>query len=305
MKRIFCLALSLILAFLLFACSDSDKTSSDTAKPTLKAPILTNYERKPDVFDASDSEEKIIGKYDGDISGLLSDKEKALLELFSVPFDKVTSAEIVDMPHSDTKYIRAYCGDYKIDFFLDGEIYSIHNKRHCSVDENRTRIYDTVESLEPLEKAIIKALGIENMSIKREWFSHDSWNFDCSAKLDGKTVTELNSYSITFCSYDGELQYYVRGKHKVTSGGTPIVTSEQAIELSAPIFEKHNEKGPFSTELTYLAPNFYYEDGGPYEMADFFRLAWVVEHDIEVKCGTRIVFVDAETGEILGGSMYM
>lgn len=304
MKKLVCLVLSLCLSLCLIGCTDNKGVSSDVSKPMLKAPVLTNLVREKDDFDVSDSTEKIIGKYDGDLNSLITAEEKALLALFKIPFDTSAKAEVIDKPYYDEKYIRAYSADYKIDFFEDGGIKEIYNTRHTYVDENRKRIYDTVESLEPLEKAVREALKIENMNIKREWLSHDTWAFSCTNKLDGRDLTQLNTYSIHVCSYDGALEYYTRGKREVTSGGTPIVTSEQAISFADPIFKEYEESGLYKTQLTYLAPNFYYEEGGPYKTADFVRLAWIVELDSDELCGTHIVYIDAETGEILGGGQY-
>lgn len=76
-----------------------------------------------------------------------------------------------------------------------------------------------------------------------------------------------------------------------------VVTEAGAVRRSQPL---RNELGGFSinsTTLTVFRPNFHWESTEvEYQEADFVRLAWCVTLEDD-----STIYIDAQTGEILGG----
>jgi hypothetical protein len=92
----------------------------------------------------------------------------------------------------------------------------------------------------------------------------------------------------------------------------PLVSEGWAKAFAKPVIQ---EQTVFAYEqakpkLRFVRPNFRWEEGGPYAEADVVRLAWSVEvlslGSVDGSPGRPIltVWIDARTGEILGGESF-
>ena len=79
---------------------------------------------------------------------------------------------------------------------------------------------------------------------------------------------------------------------------TPVLTKDEAVLKAKDIQSKLGELAVVSTELTVFRPNYYWEStDGAYKEADYVRVAWCIKLE-----DSSSIYVDARTGEILGGS---
>lgn len=77
----------------------------------------------------------------------------------------------------------------------------------------------------------------------------------------------------------------------------PIIQKSKAFEIVKTKFPNFNIIEE-NIQLDFFRPNFYWNNGGPYEDVNFIRLSW------RIICDNSIIYIDAETGENLGGSQF-
>ena len=127
---------------------------------------------------------------------------------------------------------------------------------------------------------------------------HDSvwtltWYKDCGNGL----FNPYDNLTAFIDAKDGS--FMTMGRNTMEPNTTnPIVTEQQAIEFAQPVVGRFSGVGQTTAKLTYFRPNFYWENNRDlYKDADFIRLAWEIKLD-----DVAYIYVDALSGEILGGS---
>lgn len=110
----------------------------------------------------------------------------------------------------------------------------------------------------------------------------------------------LNPYDVMTVTVDArDCSVMSMKRNTVTPDETiPLLTENEAIQKTLNVQNRLGDPGVSSAVLTVFRPNYYWEDPTAIrEEADYVRLAW------RITLGdTSSVYVDARTGEILGGS---
>jgi hypothetical protein len=316
LKKFSFVLVSLVLAITLSGCSNSrisqnsnpvESTQQTTANQNLKPKILSSIQRVK--IDSNLPLEVDKGKSLKDKSSVLNSKSKQILKSFNVNSDYIKDVEIIQNNSLNKTVNRANIGNARVDFDEDGNIVEFINNEDISTVDKDKRDYKDNEPLQQVTYQLKSAKDLSSIidTIVSVNDLQDYKLVDCSNGITG--VWELtwnkdfgngilNPYDVVSASIDakdGSIMVFNRGT--VTPNTvTPIVTKDQAIEFAQPIISKFKPT-KIDASLTVTRPNFYWEEGGPYKPADFVRLAWKVTLD-----NNAIVMIDAETGEILGGS---
>lgn len=300
--KIVSVVLGMIILFTIPVSADGQITQLN-----LKPKILSSIQREK--IESDLPLEVYKGKYLKDKSSVLNSKSKQILKSFNVNIDDIKDIEIIQNNSLDKTVNRANIGNARVDFDEDGNMVEfINNDDISTVDKDKRDYKDN----EPLQQVEYQLKSVEDLSsiIDNIGSINDLQNYklvDCSNDITGVWQLTwnndlgngiLNPYDVATASIDGkDGSVIIFTRNTVTPNtGTPIVTKNEAIEFAQPIISKFNSK-IIDASLTVTRPNFYWEGGGPYNSVDFVRLAWKVTLDKK-----KIVMIDAETGEILGGS---
>ena len=236
-------------------------------------------------------------------------ESKQLLDSFDKEVLDIKTAKKVYDSSLDRETIRISSDEYEIDLDNNGNIVNYKNFEDFSTEDKNKRDYiegvpldevnyqlDDKQDLNNLINLIETKNNLENYklidcsnNIEGVWFL--TWYKDYGNNL-------LNSYdcvNVAIDAKDGSVMIFSRNT-MLPNSTEPVITSDEALKIADPIISKYCDKNT-NVQLTFFRPNFYFEEGGPYEIADFIRLSWNVTTD---KCTS--VQVDAITGEILGGS---
>jgi hypothetical protein len=283
------------------------------AGDNLKPSILTDVERQK--MDGDELPEEKIGAYSGDESKVANDSARLILEAFNINYDTIKSIELIQNNNIDKKVIRVELDAAQIDFDENGDIVNLLNYEDRSiVDQNRKDYktnqtpsttapvlqYKSQESLNPIIEKMVslnKLSGYELVSC--DFNNYATWTLSWNKKLDNDIVNPYDVVVIMIDGTDGSVSIFARNSI-VPNTTTPLVTKKDAIVSAKPVIEKLQKEAIADTDVTLAVfrPNFYWEDDGSYEPVEFIRLAW------EIAGKDFLIYVDAETGEILGGDQY-
>lgn len=239
----------------------------------------------------------------------MSTQSKQLLNSFNKEVLDVKTVKKVYDNALDRETIRISSEEYEIDLDNNGNILNYKNLEDFSTEDKYKTDYiegvalaDVAYQLEEQQdlNSIINLIETENNlenyklidcsnNIEGVWFL--TWYKDYGNNL-------LNSYdcvNVAIDAKDGSIMMFSRNT-MLPNTTEAILSSNEAIEIAEPIISEYCDKET-NAELTFFRPNYYFSEGGPYEIADFVRLSWNVSTD---KCTS--VQIDATTGEVLGGS---
>ncbi len=308
MRKSVCLIIVTALILLTFNLSVSSQTSKE--KIALKEPILTNVERVE--IDTNEQQEISLGKYTKDVSTISNANAEAMLRKFDVPFEDIKTAEVIYDNSLDRTVNRIKSDKAQIDFDERGNIVGLINYEDFStVDKDRRDYatnqnksvpdpvvkYKTEAELGEFLKYIVQCNNLETYKLVRcEFDGYDTWMLKWNNVLENGIINLYDSFSVHFDATDGSIRFASRSKNEPNTI-VPIITSQQALQFAEPVVSLFPQNSKTSTELEVFRPNFYWESDTFYESANFVRLAWKVS----INGGNAVVYIDAETGENLGG----
>lgn len=272
-------------------------------------PILSTCERKVD--DGEFHEDIIIA--DNVSIPNLSQESEDLLEDFGKEYrnNAVAVKQVLDVD-SNKEVTRVVLEDAQIDFDKSGNIVKYKNfddyskavprRNYVEGEELKTEYYeldeksdlsDIISRLE--EKANLSGYKLIDCSNNIQGI----WSLTWCWEYENNLINPYKCVCVIVDAKDGSISLY--GKNDIEPNSTkPVISKDEAIKYAKEIIDNYEyeyEDENIDVILTFTRPNFFFEEGGPYEMADFVRLCWKVSLDSGI-----IVDVDAETGEILGGS---
>ncbi|MGI6361338.1 MAG: hypothetical protein ACOX05_03405 [Bacillota bacterium] len=237
-------------------------------------------------------------------TAILSAKEQASLQDLGVRVDKVKQAEV-------KKDILNYTGEtytkYTIDkeqFFClnaEGQLISIFNSGDEVIAADGETWDTTEEQYLATGGKALEMLGVSDKYelVKSAEETVDYWMLYYRAKLDNGLINEHDGVTVTVARADNSVAFLsVFGMEANTE--TPAISEREAVAKAKPVMEGlegYNEVKVGKVYLKYVQPNFYWTEGGPYEPAQFVRLAYVIESDDS----SLLFHVDAVTGEVIGG----
>ena len=269
--------------------------------------ILSNYSReKFDYFssteielsvfslnesvDVSNKSKKLLDFLNNDIIG-----EKTIKKIYNTGLDRITTKIITESS--------------EIDFDVNGDIVKYVNLDDFSTVDKEKKDYTENTKLPTINYEITEKSQLSNMisNIEEKENLQEYTIVDCSNNVQGAWIISwcrkyenglINPYDgadAVIDAKDGSIMLYGRNT-MLPNTISPSISESEAIEYASPIISKYDYDS-ITVDLTFTRPNFYFEEGGPYEMADFVRLCYSVSID-----DCLSVDIDAVTGEILGGS---
>lgn len=308
MRKSVCLVIVTALILLTFNLSVSSEASKE--KIALKEPILTNVERVK--IDTNEQLETALGKYSKDISEISNAKAEAMLRKFDIPFEDIKTAEVVRDNSLDRTVNRLKSDKAQIDFDENGNVVNLINYEDFStVDKDRRDYatnqsksepdpvikYETKEDLSEILKIIIQSNSLETYELVRcEFDGYGTWMLKWNKVLENNLMNSYDTFIAHLDAADGSISYLTRNT-EIPNTLSPRLDAAQALVFAKPIIDQLTKSTNITTNLTFFRPNFFWEDNDFYESADFIRLAW----EISLENGDYLIYIDAETGEILGG----
>lgn len=305
------IALLLGLSVVLTGCSSSPPPLAEGLKP----PILQDVERVPVDPDAPfGSAAETVTPSSQTLSGVLNSSAKKLLEVFGVSYDPDGEVEKVFNPsYGEEITYRAKSKDVTIETDKYGNLSFYYDYDRRTHDDTQPQVYKTAEDCRELIAAVEDALDLSGYRVRAEM----SDILGLEIYLEKEVGNGLcNSYDMLWLCVDpvtGQVSTYANHLEQYKPNtAKALVTEEQALQFALTEVETWERVNLAVTdaevrELTYVRPNFKFEgldNDVRYEQADFIRLAWKVHVEDTTGIGAYDIWVDAETGEILGGSVY-
>lgn len=208
----------------------------------------------------------------------------------------------------DREVTRVISDDAEIDFDNTGNIVTFKNLDDYSTEDKNKRNYIEGEALPTITYEITSQTDLTDViSQVDDLYNLSNYELvDCSNNIKEAWILTwcrdygnnlINPYeciNLVVDAKDGSIT--ILGKNSMEPNATvAVITADQASAIANPIISQYGNNN-IKTKLTFFRPNFYWEDEGPFETADFVRLSWEVYIEDKVS-----VQVDALTGEILGG----
>lgn len=245
----------------------------------------------------------------------ISTKSKQLLNSFNKDISNVKEVKKVYDNVLNRETIRIISADTEIDLDNKGNIVSYKNLDDFSTVDKDKRDYNENEyetNAMNINYKITKQSDLNNIIslIETENDLNGYKIVDCSNEVQGTWVLTwckdygndlINLYdcvNVVVDAKDGSVMLF--GKNKIEPNTTtPSITMEDAINLAQPIISKlSNDSNEIHAKLSFFRPNYYWEEGGPFESSDSVCLTWevIVNNSITIQ-------IDAITGENVGGDI--
>ena len=227
------------------------------------------------------------------------------LKDLGVPVEYIKKADVMKdvvnyTGETYTKYIVD--NDHYVCVDTDNKITNIVNAGEDILALTWDDEFDTTESqyLATGQQAL-EMLGLDSSYelVKSEEQTVDFWFLAYRKSLDNGLVNNGDGVNILVARKDASVGILTRFDMAANTLEAEISEAE-AIAKAQPIINDLNANVD-GAELRYIQPNYYWKADGPYEPADFVRLAY----EISVKGGQYFIDVDAVTGEVIGGDMIM
>lgn len=229
-----------------------------------------------------------------------------LLDL-GVPVDEVKKAEVLQdnlnyTGETYTKFIIDH--EHYICVDEDNEIKSIYNSGEDILAPTWNDEFNTTESQYLATGEQVKEmLGLDDSYelVKSEEETVDFWFLAYRKVLSNGLVNENDGVNIMVARKDASVAF-LNTFDMPANTLTAEKTEAEALTAANSVM---SQKGFTSAdiddvELGYVQPNFFWEEEN-YEPANFVRLAYI----ISLKDSAYFIYVDAVTGEVIGGDMAM
>lgn len=217
------------------------------------------------------------------------------------------TAKVVEDVVTGKEVRRIEFETFEVDIDQAGEVVSVRN--YVDFNDDETSIiggdnedlsaYKVTEAdvLEMAEK-IVAEYGLEEYELVE--CTNDIvavWILTWNKHLAENVLNPYDVMTVTVDAKDGSVMLMKR--NTITpEETTPLITENEAVLKTQEIQSRLGNPGVASVELTVFRPNYYWElADGVYEEVDFVRLAWRITLE-----DASSVYVDARTGEVLGGS---
>lgn len=254
-----------------------------------KNKILANVERKK-VTDMEEIEGKIEDEHIEPKDQMVNEKSEELLNYLQISLNENETVKV--MQQNGKRFKRLTKDNYEMDFDDAGNISRIFIHQNFEGED----VYKDRESIQPIIDELQEVFDIEQYQLVE---CHNqlmgSWNLVWNNVLDNGIVNPLDVVVVTLNAKNGEVMCYNRNE-RIPDCDITIMESEKAVKFAKESVSAIKDEKEEKTELTVVNPNFYWEEGGPYQQPDFVRIAWKISYE-----NGAYVWIDAETGECLGG----
>ena len=275
----------------------------------LDPPFLQDVERVPQISIL----DKETVPYDGDVQKIPNKAALKFFDTFQIPFEDMKEATVEVDDDGRTVY-QIKQDDFRISFDTKGNLVDLLVfEAHWEAEKDGYR-YTTQEDVQDVLDSVKRIMKIPDRYELEFRQEEDGLlgAFWIKRERDG-SQNRYDRYSVDINATDGTIHSFRRqtGLYKLNAT-TPLITKEQALEfVQADVKDETGTRLEYSEPtLDYVRPNFRFEEGGPYEKATFIRLAWSIlvsnPKDAEHFPGKElyIIYIDARTGEVLGGEVF-
>lgn len=304
MKRKIVLVIIVIIAICIFTIvSFANEKESNAIQ--LDNPILANYQLQK--YDTKCFEVEILEELE-EIPEVEINSYNLMQFLNKDINNSFIKNELIYDSFMERECQRIVYNDYEIEIDNGGHIVKYKNYEDYSVVDKSRKNYMENEILpeidylikeeDDLRTIISKIESVYNLEgyeqiacngdVKEAWII--SW-----CKKYGDIYNPYECFNITIDSKDGSVISFGRND-LIPNSIEPLISNNQAKVFAQEIIEKINSDIK-EIELSFVKANFYWLDGGPYKPTNFIRLAWIIRLQNE-----SMIYIDARTGEILGGS---
>lgn len=297
-QKIFFIGIGLIVVVIIVSVLWSQKGEEKEAQGVLSnveseenvtKSILESVERIP--VSIEDYEEKNLGKQSETRQQLANEEAEKLLDYLSISLEENETVSSIQKEGKILKRLQK--GNYKIEFKENGEIDGIFNQTKMTEGEY---LYQDEESVQPIIEELSELLDLSQYKLVA---SHGdligTWYLLWNGVLENGIVNPFDAVSVTLYAENGKIMSYGRNKLMPDCDIT-MIESKKAVELAKSSIPQIQDEKVKDVELIVAKPNFFWEGGGPYQDVDFVRLAWKISYE-----NNADVWIDAETGECLGG----
>lgn len=227
------------------------------------------------------------------------------LKNLGVPVEDVKKADVMEdvvnyTGETYTKYIVD--NDHYVCVDTDNQITNIVNAGEDILAPTWDDEFDTTESQYlATGQQTLEMLGMDSSYelVKSEEQTVDFWFLAYRKSLDNGLVNNGDGVNILVARKDASVGVLTRFD-MVANTLEAEISEAEAIAKAQPIINDLNANVD-GAELRYIQPNYYWKADGPYEPADFVRLAY----EISLNDEQYLIDVDAITGEVIGGGEAM
>ncbi|MBU3193657.1 hypothetical protein [Clostridium algidicarnis] len=306
-KRIPKLFLTLILS--LFIVSTSHNLVFAQKQESLK-----DIKNPTDNVTLSESE-KVLKIYNNYELNDIYEKSKVLLESLNLSKNKLDKIELMKDINKNKEFYRVTSDTSIIDFDTNYELLNITNFSNTnfsgkdikstnytnkevirnSISLYKDKLINSKSDLINITSKITRALNIptDYELIFNEPYDDDFWQLVWQKKLSNNLFNPYESVKVIINRENGSIESLYKFNEKPNVINESIF-EEEAIKLSKEILDRGNSKSEIKTKLTIFKPNYFWTNG-KYTESNDVRLSWLIKSsDIDI-------YIDAVTGEILGG----
>ena len=238
----------------------------------------------------------------------ISEYSKRMIEILKPNDSNIKDAKMIYNKELDREFTRVTYENYEIDVDNMGNIIAYKNFDDYSIVDKNKKDYIENEILEDKVFKIKEVKDLKNIvsMIETENDLEEYKLVDCSNSTESAWVLTLcrdyvddliNSYdcvNLVVDAKDGSIWLF--GKNETQPNKIkPDITKEEAVSFAEPIISKFKDVNKIDVKLSFFKPNYYWNNEAK-KNENSVRLAW--EIDIN---GSATIYIDAETGENIGG----
>ena len=140
-------------------------------------------------------------------------------------------------------------------------------------------------------------MGYAHKLIYSNDLGSDFWELDWEKQLSNDLYNPYDSLKVFISRADGSLAELSRFNY-IANASSASISSEKAFSIAGPIINnnKLGDANNCTISLKMFRPNYLLTEGGPYDSANYARLAW----EINMKDTKFKLYIDAITGENIG-----
>ena len=277
--------------------------------------VLKEVERK--IVNPDEPLEEVIEEEVLEKKILLNDISKKALSLHNIEYQNIqntNSVQIIEDNLLDRTVRRLELSNAQIDIDQNGNIVKLINKEDFSTQDKNRRNYQEnkkieevsypIKTREQIQNIINEVINTYNLQTYEIVECHNdligTWTVVWNNVLSNEIINPYDVVVVNIDARDGSIMMFSRNIVTPTSSNI-LISKDEAISKAKTILNYNDENISVNAELTTFRPNFYWENNTKfYQEANFIRIAW----KIVINDGI-MVMIDAETGEILGGSQEM
>lgn len=292
----------------LFTCGQFQSLAASMDSGGLQPPVLQKVPRE--YWDSNQPVETVLQEVEQPLENISDKQSRQVLTQLETDVSHIEKMELVEDQMIGRTSYRVEFSNAEVQFDEDGNLIDYINYQDIPNPESPEKLVRAQQGhsdvymltmrnqMDPVIEELEQMLQLQDyLLVECNTTVHESvWTLVWYRDLGDGLLNPYDMVNAFVDSKDGSLMTF--GRNQIQPNATePLVTKEQALDFAQPVLSLFEQPETLTTDLTYFRPNFYWEENGPlYEEADFIRLAWKLE------IGTAaVVYIDALTGEILGG----